>query len=539
MDISALNLDDLYYDYAHPVEEAEHLYGRPNELETIRQIIRRPQGGLYLIIGGVRSGKTSLLRSVDSSYTKDLKRQRQAQLQGQAQSQSPAVLTCHFSLAEELASLESTEQEAGSVADVTGPVRFNRSRLYEMMVEFFNLDELRTLCFVLNVDFDQLAPQGTKASTIRELIRRLEGDRRIRDLVDKCAQLRSAVQWNTVLEEPRDGTLPTSGPAFDKWRAGELCERLIRGLRECARDVLDVCSIEWHELDYPAISDTPKGYVEQTLQKVRKACHDKMSASRLKLVLLVDDADALLQRSWQLEFLAAVQEALSQADLVLILAGGQPLYTAASQDKAWRNLSQRQIRLSNLNQEAFRTLAEEPLGGEHLPEAFLSGVYRQTGGHPYLVKFFLQNVESRAELIANPTPDRLAASAQRLVRQEQDLVQLFGEWSDACGETGRLVYRLLVDAGGTRTRGEIAQRTAGWIQPSQLDLILDTLCYQGLVTRTVNGMESYSIAGEMFADWFRENILPSQQLPQAAVSRPVAIFAGQAHADTVADAYRG
>jgi hypothetical protein len=534
MDISTLNLDDLYYDYAHPVEQVNHLYGRQNDLETIRQIIRRPQGGLYLVIGGVRSGKTSLLRSVDSLYSQDLKRQRQAQFQGQTQPQVPAVLTCGFSLADELANLAAVESGPGSADDVAGPIRFNRSRLYEMMNEFFTLEELRTLCFDLGVDFDQLAPQGTKASTTRELILRLERDRRIRDLVEGCAKARPAVQWHTVLEEPGKGGFPSSGPALDKWRAGELCERLIRGMREYARDKLDVCRIEWHELDYPAVADTPKRYVEQTLQKVRGACHDKLPTSRLKPVLLMDDADALLQRPWHLEFLAAVQEALSQADLILIMAGGQPLYTAAGQDKAWRNLSQRQIRLSSLNQEAFRALAEEPLGGGHLPEVFLSGVYRQTGGHPYLIKFFLQNVESRAELIASPTPDRLAAAARKLVRQEQELGQLFDEWTAACGETGRLVYRVLVEATGTLSRGDLAQRTAGWIQPGQLDSILDTLCYQGMVTRAVNGMETYSVAGEMYSGWFRENILPTLQLSQVEVARPPAIFAGPAATTTQA-----
>ena len=517
-------MDELYYDYAHPVGQVNHLYGRQNELETIRQIICRPQGGLYPVIGGARLGKTSLLRSVDSLYSQDLNRWRQAQFQGQAQPQTPAVLTCCFSLADELTNLEAAEPGTGSADDVTSQARFDRSRLYKMMNDLFTLEELRTLCFDLGVDFDQLAPQGTKASTIRELILRFERERRIRDLVDGCDRANAAVQWHTVLEEPGRGAVPSSGPALDKWRAGELCARLIRGLRECARDKLDVCRIEWHELDYPGGADTPRRYVEQTLQKVGGACHDKLPASRLKLVLLMDDADALLQRSWHLEFLAAVQEALSQADLILIMAGGQPLYAAASRDKAWRNLSQRQIRLSNLDQEAFRALTEEPLGDEHLPEVFLSGVYKQTGGHPYLTKFFLQNVESRAELIASPTPDRLAAAARRLVRQEQGLAQLFDEWIAACGETGKLVYRVLVEAAATLSHGDLAQRTAGWIQPGQLDSILDTLCYQGMVTRAANGMETYSTAGEMYGDWFRENILPTLQPPQIEVARPPAIF---------------
>ena len=82
------------------------------------------------------------------------------------------------------------------------PSQENRAwpaQLRDMMAAVFSLDELRTLCFALQLDYDELEG-ASKSARIASLIRLLTGRGRIDDLLDKCETMRSEEAWLPLRE---------------------------------------------------------------------------------------------------------------------------------------------------------------------------------------------------------------------------------------------------------------------------------------------------------------------------------------------------
>jgi hypothetical protein len=71
----------------------------------------------------------------------------------------------------------------------------------------FNREELRTLCFELDVDYDDLPAQG-KTAKARELIAYLTRRDRLADLFQTGARLRPDVPWHRVPGTPEEGEPP-------------------------------------------------------------------------------------------------------------------------------------------------------------------------------------------------------------------------------------------------------------------------------------------------------------------------------------------
>jgi len=89
-------------------------------------------------------------------------------------------------------------------------------RLRETLATYFDAGELRTLCFDLGVDYDDLPGEG-KANKARELIAYLERRDRIPELVSVCQELRPHVAWGL---EGTPGTSPVAPPALSASPAG-------------------------------------------------------------------------------------------------------------------------------------------------------------------------------------------------------------------------------------------------------------------------------------------------------------------------------
>jgi hypothetical protein len=58
----------------------------------------------------------------------------------------------------------------------------------------FDLEELRTLCFAVGVDFDDLRGEG-KTAKARELILRMQKYRQLENLIQKIKELRPDIDW--------------------------------------------------------------------------------------------------------------------------------------------------------------------------------------------------------------------------------------------------------------------------------------------------------------------------------------------------------
>jgi len=95
---------------------------------------------------------------------------------------------------------EGTRAEAG-VQEAAAERTRRRSYLVQLrriFVSRFDEDELRTLCFDLDLDYDNLAGEG-KAGKARELVGYLERHDRIPELIETGRELRPEIDWGDVL----------------------------------------------------------------------------------------------------------------------------------------------------------------------------------------------------------------------------------------------------------------------------------------------------------------------------------------------------
>ncbi|MCL5999091.1 MAG: hypothetical protein M1546_23970 [Chloroflexi bacterium] len=70
----------------------------------------------------------------------------------------------------------------------------DRIELYNKMIEHFNLEEVKTLCFKLGLEFDNLSGMGLQVK-VRELIDFCKRDERLDQLRDCCRAERPNVKW--------------------------------------------------------------------------------------------------------------------------------------------------------------------------------------------------------------------------------------------------------------------------------------------------------------------------------------------------------
>jgi hypothetical protein len=82
------------------------------------------------------------------------------------------------------------------------------TELYNLLNRYFSLEEIRTICFNLSVDYDNIPGEGKSAKT-RELILGLARVDRLPQLVNMVREMRPNAPWPSV---PADFQLPDSGP---------------------------------------------------------------------------------------------------------------------------------------------------------------------------------------------------------------------------------------------------------------------------------------------------------------------------------------
>jgi hypothetical protein len=76
------------------------------------------------------------------------------------------------------------------------------TKLRQNLVVYFSESELRTLCFDIGVDYDDLIGRG-KSDAAREIIAYLERRGCLAELVKRCSELRPNVSWSDTSETPR------------------------------------------------------------------------------------------------------------------------------------------------------------------------------------------------------------------------------------------------------------------------------------------------------------------------------------------------
>lgn len=95
----------------------------------------------------------------------------------------------------------------------------------ELIGEHFNLEEIRTLCFDLDIDYDSLPGEG-KEGKIRELVAYTVRNDRFSELLDRLASLRSDASWAQFIYLPEKRSMLKKLPKKSSWKIFYWWEKL-------------------------------------------------------------------------------------------------------------------------------------------------------------------------------------------------------------------------------------------------------------------------------------------------------------------------
>ncbi len=83
--------------------------------------------------------------------------------------------------------------------------------LYQALAFYFDLEELKSLCYDLGVEYENLPSEQTRLGRARELVRLLERQGRLSDLLVRAAALRPQVEWQAYLPAEPNAISPYKG----------------------------------------------------------------------------------------------------------------------------------------------------------------------------------------------------------------------------------------------------------------------------------------------------------------------------------------
>jgi hypothetical protein len=289
---------------------------------------------------------------------------------------------------------QATQLEIPATLPADNDIHQQLTRLFELIHGRFDLSELRTFCFYLGVDFENL-PGGTKADKARELVQHLHRRDRIISLLQTGRQLRPDVPWDEIPSVARPMILSP----------------------------LQTQTLQ-------AKPDEAYLVFQEDLERLREILPVNAGGQKLRLVWLVDEIEVL--RSYQKTELFAFLRPLAQSDphFRFVVAGYDVLYTLSTRSE-WSPFYSafRQIRLKGLNPVVAQTLIDDALArtGMKLDDDFYAAIFAWTGQKPFFLKWVLSKL---AEAVNGrqqaPNIDQdILQTAQALFLREADLNNYF------------------------------------------------------------------------------------------------------------------
>jgi len=129
----------------------------------------------------------------------------------------------------------------------------SRARLRQALTTHFSAEELRTLCFDLGVDYENLAGEG-KADTARELVAHLERHGRIPDLIAIASKQRPNVSWGDVFK--------VTGKALSPDKLTSLRQDIVYHLGDDElRQLCSIIGLDYADFSAPRKADTVRKLV--------------------------------------------------------------------------------------------------------------------------------------------------------------------------------------------------------------------------------------------------------------------------------------
>jgi predicted ATPase len=270
---------------AVPQDTAQLFVGRESELATLQQTLQTAltgRGQLLFVKGEAGSGKTALLvefaQRAQAAHDQLVVVYAACNAQtGAGDPLSPFRQILNLLVGDDAGSggtraLNSENQRrlrevgplAGDIATKFGPDLVSvqgidttrnsfRPRLRQGLVDCFNEEELHTLCFDMELDYESLPAQG-KAGKAREIVAYFERTNSISRLVEWCRCSRPNGPWGGMPEQLLGANLfgasssPSAATVFEKNNSGHLFEQYASVLRNLAAKhplILVLDDLQW------------------------------------------------------------------------------------------------------------------------------------------------------------------------------------------------------------------------------------------------------------------------------------------------------
>jgi len=232
----------------------------------------------------------------------------------------------------------------------------------------------------------------------------------------------------------------------------------------------------------------------------------------MRLVLFIDEAEAILQQPWSEEMHQNLRYLLSNSlevrtRLQIKMAGSSDFYDQITRAGSPLRNVLRTLHLQPLSPEATEALVRQPTARvlpEPLSDEVVEQIWQQTAGHPYLVQY----------LMAHLWEEGLERASGELVRElarDFEEEHQFEDWCDDLKPAGCAIYALLLQQGQPLSRKDIYDALPQHDR-SALRKALEALSYHGLIACEGH---RYQPIGAMFRTWFEENVGAEPPLPEA------------------------
>jgi hypothetical protein len=435
------------------------------------------EGRFYALFGGRRAGKTSLLKTIHYQFPpKTLvarKNCRSVLIDLKTASDLSSLKEFFRLLYEEIREqLGVCSIDPGEVASLFQDEKaLQRKILIELrkiLADRFDANELRTLCFDLDIKFDALPGQGSD-SKARELISHLERRDRIPELVEIGKQLRPDIPWDNVSQVPP-------------------------------------------EQPQKALSD-----FETAFDLIVRELDPKST----RLILLLDNADVLAQIPFAPELFTNFVSLFSStrytrsvtSQLDIVAAGSGPLYDELSKTKFSRQLKH-WYNIQVFPEDITQALIADLPAIKNQPD-LIEKIARYTGGQPYLLQYFMAQLETAALIDQSVTDDAIEQVAAACLEPDSEIESWCRDCSKAIEEQGsHPVYAVLATSrpmSWPQIKTTIQERQLGDAEKLlglAASRALDALVFHGLVRHNQVGETSeYTITNELFRQWFVNNVL--------------------------------
>lgn len=403
-------------------------YKRAETLTIIQDLLRA--GDSISLVGERKAGKTSFLKYLTINLPPDefipvfvdtqriMPRTDQLFLGTLAKSAAKAVARAK-GMAKQYAQ---TYDEASDEGPIT---RFLRNLLV-ILDQHFDDEDLRTLCFYLGVEYDNLAAVG-KVNKARELIVHLQRREHLPRIVQLGREMRPTVLWEEV------PSIFRKSPHLDPLE--------IKTLGVEANDA----------------------YVtfQEDLDNLRSQLPLNSEGKRLQLVWLIDEIETLQDYKDSELFVFLRPFAQSDPDFRMVVAGYDVLYTISSLSK-WSPFYNafRHVRLTGLNPVITQQMIDDALEkmGTTVEQGLYPRIMRWTGQKPFFLKWTLSKVAQalNERQQGYHIDDNLWNAAKNLFLSEKDIAFVFEHlWQNHTSPSQQLVLTLMASAPGLSTHPDI------------------------------------------------------------------------------------